>query len=281
VPRSSQTRLGLASEQPGTCTGPPRLTPPQGAEQEARMNAFVPPGYLSFNDAIDRVAEITALAREPARPAAHDDTYPEPTQPGTAKGIFAKEAAAIEQRLLAKEELRKLLYAEQIPSVVITEDGPCHPAPGSIWGGKQWNEALRYDRITFQDSRYVSACVSGRPIIPREALEAAFNPDGTMKEPPEKEPEPVVSESVDQEPGNHSNSGRPPVWPREVWLECLLILSLRNEINSRTDSQESIAEALATEVESVTGKKPSIDTVKKDWLRPILKKVRKGDNPSD
>ncbi len=81
--RSSQTRLALASEKPDTCTGPPRLPSPQGAQQEARMNAFVPPGYLSFNDAIDRVAEITMLARE--------DTDPEPPRPGIAKGIWAKD----------------------------------------------------------------------------------------------------------------------------------------------------------------------------------------------
>ena len=221
------------------------------------MNAFVPPGYLSFDDAIDRVAEITTLARGSTSPA------------------------AIEQRRLGKEELQKLLYAEQIPSVVITEDGSCHPTPGSIWGGEQWNEALRYDRITFPDSRYLSAYLSGRPIIPKDALEEAFNPDGTVKEAPKKkEPEPVVPESVDQEPGKHSNRGRPPEWPREVWLECLSGLFLRGEV-SPTDGQESIAEALATEVERATGKKPSINTVKKDWLRPILKRARKGDNSSD
>ncbi len=170
MPRSSQTRLGLASEQPGTCTGPPRLPSPQGAEQEARMNAFVPPGYLSFDDAIDRVAEITMLARESTSPAAH-----------IAKGTFAKEVAMTERRLLGKEELRKRLHAEKIPSAVITEDGSCHPTPGHIWGGEQWNEALYYNRITFPDNRYVSAYVSGRPIIPKDALEEAFNTDGPVK----------------------------------------------------------------------------------------------------
>ena len=86
-----------------------------------------------------------------------------------------------EQRLLAKEELRKRLYAENIPSAVIEEDGSCHPTPGHIWGGEQWNEALYYNRITFPDNRYVSAYVSGRPIIPKDALEEAFNTDETVK----------------------------------------------------------------------------------------------------
>ncbi len=145
------------------------------------MNAFVPPEYLSFNDALDRVAEITTLARESTSLAAHEDTDPEPPRPEIAKGIWAKEAAMIEQRRLAKEKLQTLLYAEQIPSALIKEDGSCHPTPGSIWGGKQWNEALRYDRITFPDSRYVSAYVSGRPIIRKDALEKAFNTEGTVK----------------------------------------------------------------------------------------------------
>ncbi len=240
------------------------------------MNAFVPPGYLSFDDAIDRVAEITMLARESTSPAAHEDTDSEPPRPGIAKGefkgIFDKEAAMIEQRLLGKEEFQKLLYAEQIPVVAIDENGSLHPTPGYIWGGKQWYEALAYDWITFPYGR--GSYVSGRPIIPKDALEEAFNPDGTVKEALKNEPEPV-----DQELGKHSNRGRPPEWPREVWLKCLLDLSLRGEV-SPTDSQESIAEALASELENVTGKRPSVDTVKKDWLRPVLKKAKKGGNSS-
>ena len=164
--RSSQTRLALASEKPDTCTGLPRLPSPQGAKQDARMNVFVPPGYLSFNDAIDRVVEITMLAR--VTPASH----PKPPR---------SEITEWELRLLAKEKLQELLYTEQIPSVMIEENGSCHPTPGYIWGGEQWNEALCYDRITFPDNRYVSAYVSGRPIIPKDALEEAFNPDGTPR----------------------------------------------------------------------------------------------------
>ncbi len=134
------------------------------------MNDFVPPGYLSFDDAINRVAEITMLARESTSPAAH-----------IAKGTFAKEVAMTEQRPLGKKELRKRLYAEKIPSAVIKEDGSYHPTPGHIRGGEQWNDALYYNRITFPVNRYVSACVSGRPIIPKDALGEAFPPDGPAK----------------------------------------------------------------------------------------------------
>lgn len=58
MPRSSLTRLALASEKPGTCTGPPRLSFPRGAEQEARVSPFVPTGYLALYEAIERVAFI-------------------------------------------------------------------------------------------------------------------------------------------------------------------------------------------------------------------------------
>ena len=58
MPRSSQTRLALASEKPDTCTGPPRLPSPQGARQEARIDIFVPDGYLTLQAAIQRVATI-------------------------------------------------------------------------------------------------------------------------------------------------------------------------------------------------------------------------------
>ncbi len=46
-------RLGLASEQPGTCTGPPHLPSPQGAEQEARKSHL---GVL-----VDRLREATKV----------------------------------------------------------------------------------------------------------------------------------------------------------------------------------------------------------------------------
>jgi len=242
------------------------------------MNAFVPPEYLSFDDAIDRVAEIAMLARDPgavltqdeksvlqgvrdrlawairqSRPGVTPASDPKPPQSETTKEevkkIMDKEAAMIEQRLLAKEELQRLLYIEQVPSVAITENGYCHPAPGYIWGGKQWYEALKSNWIAFPNG--YGSSVSGRPIIARDALEEAFNPDGTVKEAPKKEPGSVVPQSVDQELGKHSNRGRPPEWPREVWLECLSGLFLRGEV-SATDSQESIAEALATEVEKAT-----------------------------
>ena len=64
------------------------------------------------------------------------------------------------------------------------------PAFLTVAGGKQWEEALRSDWVVFPGAYGLS--VSGRPIIPLDALEAAFNPDGTVKE----EPLPVVSKAT-------------------------------------------------------------------------------------
>jgi hypothetical protein len=95
--------------------------------------------------------------------------------------------------------------------------------------------------------------VEGTVLIKQSSIDALI--DGDSDDPPQ------------------SNRGRPPDWPRDVWMECLLVLSLRGEVNI-TDSQESIAETLASELENVTGKKPSVETVKRDWLRPVFKKVK-------
>ncbi len=47
MPRIEMARLALASEKPDTCTGPPRLPSPQGAEQEARMSPFTGDGAFT------------------------------------------------------------------------------------------------------------------------------------------------------------------------------------------------------------------------------------------
>ena len=48
-------RLALASEKPDTCTGLPRLTSPQGAEQEARMEKLShPPEFHEKEVILDR-----------------------------------------------------------------------------------------------------------------------------------------------------------------------------------------------------------------------------------
>ncbi len=240
------------------------------------MNAFVPPGYLSFDDAIDRVAEITMLARESTSPAAHEDTDPEPPRPGFAKGefkgIWDKEAAMIEQRLLAKEELRKLLYTEQIPSAAIEENGSCHPAPGYIWGGKQWSEALYYNRITF--SYGDGTIVSGRPLIPREALEAAFNPDGTVKDalaaadPKERR----VTQAA--EAAKQSNRGPKPIWDWEGAVAHLL--SVANSPDGLPDRQSDIERLVADWFRQTIDKEPVESAIRKHvsaWCKEVLEKA--------
>ena len=110
------------------------------------------------------------------------------------KALMAKEAR-IEARIkeehhVAGEVLRQLLYAGRVPHKTLNENGLCIETPKHIWGGKQWDEALRSNWVEFP-SAYGSS-VSGRPIILLDALEGAFNPDGTVKE----ESRPVVSKAT-------------------------------------------------------------------------------------
>jgi len=86
VPRSSQTRLALASEKPDTCTGPPRLSFPQGAKQEARLSGndeseegrpFRRPLYLPPEEAPYTPKQFQALrdAYASAGPAVSFDSH--------------------------------------------------------------------------------------------------------------------------------------------------------------------------------------------------------------
>lgn len=68
--------------------------------------------------------------------------------------------------------------------------------------------------------------------------------------------------------------GAPPKWPREMWLERVAVLALAGRISLQPGRLEADAEEVAAEVEKASGKRPSVDHVKKDWLRPLLKEAR-------
>ena len=111
---------------------------------------------------------------------------PPPPRPKISREEFrklvAKEARIKEQHHVAGQVLRQLLYAGRVPSKTIKENGLCIETPKRIWGGKQWDEALRRNWVVFPGAYGLS--VSGQPIILLDALEAAFDPDGTEKEEP-------------------------------------------------------------------------------------------------
>ena len=239
----SRTRLALASEKPDTCTGPPRLSSPQGAKQEARMSPFIPTGYLTLTAAIDRVVELRQggdlsrlltederatlrnwrdyfdRIRRPPSPApvtpvpkadgsnysgarTPGEKYPhrlveaKPERPDITREVLRdlkeKEAFFNEQRPAAGEVLRHLLYTGRVPWEIITEDDTRIAAPKHLSGGNQWYEALKSNRVTFRPG---ILSVTGFPVISRDALEAAFNSDGTVKD----EPEPVAPEATAEE----------------------------------------------------------------------------------
>ena len=107
------------------------------------------------------------------------------------KDLEAKEARIKEQHHVAEQVLRQLLYAGRVSCKTLNKNGLCIETPKYIWGGEQWDEALKRGWVEFPGALGLS--VSGRPIILQDALEAVFNPDGTVKE----EPRPELKQEVE------------------------------------------------------------------------------------
>jgi hypothetical protein len=135
------------------------------------MSHFVPTGYLTIDQAIDRVVDLKS-----------GDTGP----------LLTEEEAA--------EVLRQLLYADRVTWVTITDYGTLIETPKHICGGEQWYEVLQSGRIKFAHGHVLSNPVSGRPLIPRDALEAAFEPDRAVSEEPQPDPEPPEETQAKEPP---------------------------------------------------------------------------------
>jgi hypothetical protein len=132
------------------------------------MSHFEPTEYLTIDQAIDRVVELLQ---------------------GDAGSILTEEEKG-KLRAEAGEVLRQHLYSGGVPSKTITESGGRISTPEYIWGGDQWDEVLQSGRIKFSHGHVLSNPVSGCPLILRDALEAAFEPDRAVKEEPQPEPGP-------------------------------------------------------------------------------------------
>ncbi len=106
------------------------------------MSNFVPSGYLTFSGALDRVASVLHI-----------------------------------QKREAQQTLRQLLYSGQVPSRIIERSGQKPDTPTHVWGGMQWDEALKLGAVCFEVAAYApDAC--GRVIIPEAALKSALNSYG-------------------------------------------------------------------------------------------------------
>ncbi len=131
--------------------------------------------------------------RSPGEKYPHRPVEAKPERPDITREVLRdlkeKEAFFNEQRLAAGKVLRQLLYAGRVPWEIITEDGARIAAPKHLPGGNQWYEALRSNRVTFRPG---ILSVTGVAVIPQDALEAAFTPDGDVK----KEPEAVAPEAA-------------------------------------------------------------------------------------
>ena len=110
------------------------------------MSNFVPSGYLTFLDAIKRVASDLHI-----------------------------------QKREAQQTLRQLLYSGQVPSRIIERSGQEYVTPTHVWGGMKWDEALKSGAVCFEVAAYApDAC--GRVIIPKATLKTALDSYGVTAE---------------------------------------------------------------------------------------------------
>jgi len=68
--------------------------------------------------------------------------------------------------------------------------------------------------------------------------------------------------------------GRPPIFPKELWMSELIKLLL-SETVLPSDPKESIAREIIKKIQKETGRSPNLNTVTKDWLRPLFQEVIK------
>ncbi len=109
------------------------------------MSNFVPSGYLTFSDALDRVASVLHI-----------------------------------QKREAQQTLRQLLYSGQVSSRIIERSGQKPDTPTHVWGGMKWDEALKSGAVCFEVAAYAPDA-HGRVIIPEAALKTALNSYGVTK----------------------------------------------------------------------------------------------------
>lgn len=71
-----------------------------------------------------------------------------------------------------------------------------------------------------------------------------------------------------------SKRGRPPIVFKELWLEELALLFLNGQATTE-DNIESLASSLIEVLSKKHNKNISLETVRKDWLRPLFKETKK------
>ena len=210
--------------------------------------------------------------RTPGKKYPHRLVEAEPQRPDVnleeIKDLLEKEPPFKEQQRAAGEVLRQLLYAGRVPSEIITGEGPRIETPQYIWGGGQWHEALSLKNITFRSS---ILSVTGFPVIPRDALEAAFNSDGTVKEEPlpELKQEVKPQEKPQATPEAQTDQGSEPLSETELGLkgraQAVLEEGQRRQAGNRYLSIRRIASAM---VQNADGGK--IEGWGEDTVRKIL-----------
>jgi hypothetical protein len=203
-----------------------------------------------------------------ARRCVEDDPPPSKPTPEEYKDLKTREVRKREQQQAAGETLRQLLYAGRVPSKTITEEGLRIETPKHVWGGNQWYEVIRSSRIKFADGLGVS--ISGRPMIPQDALEAAFTPGGTVKE----EPEPVAPRPAAARMAEQPRRGRKPTWDWDGPVGHLL--SVANTPDGLPDHQADIELLVAKWFRDTFDAEPVESAIRKHvsaWCKGVLGKA--------
>ncbi len=227
-------RLALASEKPDTCTGLPRLPSRRSAQQEARMDIFVPDGYLTLPATIDRVTAIIhgeklvalsaqeeqKLEREKQRlddfrrPEPHEWTGPRHRDAAVKipelsdaefQDLESKSAEVAEQRDAAWGVLRQYLFARRLRSEVLDHQGHRYNIPSHVWGGDEGLNTLRSAKVGVGSDM---GSVTGLVIIEANALEAAFGTEKAVRTNPRPVGSTAASSKRSAEPNLTGDSRR-------------------------------------------------------------------------
>ena len=212
------------------------------------------------------------VARTPSEKYPHRLVEAEPRRPDVTpeeiKDLLEKETPFKEQQRAAGEVLRQLLYAGRVPSKTITKMGYCIKTPKHVWGGNWWYMALKIN--TIQHAHGLGVSVFGRPVIRRDALEAAFNPDGTVKE----GLEPVAQEATVEGAAEQSGRGRKSKWDWDGAVGHLL--SVANSPDGLPDIQADIERLVAAWFRDIVDDEPSESLIRNHvstWCKGVLGKA--------
>jgi hypothetical protein len=258
-----------------------------------QVSDFVPPEYLTIQDAIDRIVELKqgggplftgeewAILRDMqpnARPepgSRDGDMRPaDKAPPEKILDLLQRKSSLPSRRFAAAQELRNRLYAGEIYSETITDRGASIETPIEVWGGREWGRLQESGRVTFP---YDLSFVKGRPLVSRESLESAYSPDG-FKRDQEGEERPVsgppsgrdtscsLGGESQQQARPSDRRGRPRKWDWDAFYRE--IIRLANTPDGLPEKQSDLVQIMKEWCQEEWGDEPS-DSLVRDHISKV------------